>query len=334
MKLKTSFHDDIKSYKRLPLYVRINTLKSPDPIATVKKLESDYPDVIFSGDPHVNFLLKFPPTTNFSKCCLYRKGDIILQDKASCLPGVALNPPKNSIVLDACSAPGNKTLHLSALMENTGTIFAIERDSKRFMRLKQNIKQHGANNITPICQNFLDISPDDPAYKNVTHILVDPSCSGSGMVTENFVSNFKSRDQSSIASLADLQTRLLSHALTFPGAQRVVYSTCSVHVAENEDVVQHVLQSYSKKWELVHVLTDWQRRGDATVFSDAVKCVRCTNEDETNGFFLACFVKKRRAGDKEFLNGMKIQDVFSVGHLNMRFKIKYHYKYPYKFIKF
>ena len=331
-KLKSSYQDEIKDHKRLPLYVRINTLKTTDPVATVHKLNSDFPDTLISGDPHVNFLLKFPPTTNFSKYSMYLDGGIILQDKASCLPGVVLNPPRNSVVLDACSAPGNKTLHLSALMENTGTVFAVEQDSKRFMRLKVNIQKHGATNITPIRQNFLYISPADPIYKNVSHILVDPSCSGSGMVTENLVTNFKSVDKTKVASLAELQKRLLTHALSFPGAERVVYSTCSVYEEENECVVRDVLESHVPQWEVAHVLSDWSRRGRATVFSDAVKCLRCSPQDETNGFFLACFVRKKPE-EKDFMEDVKVQEMFSVQHLNMRFKLKYHYKYPYKFVK-
>ena len=330
-------HHNASSYKRLPLYVRINTLSVTDPTAVIKQLKFQFPDSNFTGDPHINFLLKFPSHTNFSKCKLYSKGHIIIQDKASCMSGAALNPPPNSSVIDACSAPGNKTLHLAALMENAGTVFAVERDFKRFKRLKNNVIKHGAKNITPICTDFLKISPGDAKYANVTHILVDPSCSGSGMVTENLVNNFQSKDEKKIKQLSDLQKGLLAHALSFPSASRVVYSTCSVYAEENECVVKEMLDSQSENWELVKVIPGWTRRGDTSVFEHADRCVRCDPKDETNGFFLACFVRKQKVKvkvkDRDFLGGTKIQNVFSVRHLSMRYRVKHHYKYPYKYIR-
>ena len=331
--LKSKYQSSTTSYKRLPLYARINTLSVKDPSILIKQLKSQFPD--FSGDPHINFLLRFPAQTNFSNCKQYKLGHVILQDKASCMSGAALNPPPHSCVIDACSAPGNKTLHLSALMNNTGTLFAIERDGKRFKRLKSNVKKHGAKNISPICTDFLKLSPSDPQFKNVSHILVDPSCSGSGMVTEALVNNFKCKDTEKVKQLSDLQKSLLRHALSFPRATRVVYSTCSVYTEENESVVKEILDSNSNEWELARVIPDWTRRGDTRVFEQADKCVRCLPEDETNGFFLACFVRKDKeeGRDRDFLGGAKIQSVFSVKHLAMRYRLKHHYKYPYKYIR-
>ena len=331
--LKTKYHKTATSYKRLPLYVRINTLIAQDPTSVVKQLKSQFPDSNFTGDPHVNFLIKFPAHTNFSQCKLYRKGSIMIQDKASCMPGVALNPPPSSNVIDACSAPGNKTLHVAALMGNSGTVFAVERDRKRFKRLSDNVRKHRATNISPICADFLKISPSDSRYADVTHILVDPSCSGSGMVTENLVNNFQSKNEEKIRKLSDLQKRLLRHALSFPRATRVVYSTCSVYKEENEGVVKETLESHSDNWDLTRVIPDWTRRGDTNEFAQADKCVRCEPQDETNGFFLACFVRKQKETDREFLGGVKIQNVFSLRHLLRRYRVKHHYKLPYKFIR-
>lgn len=295
----------------------------------ISQLKEAFPDVAFTGDSHVNFLLKFPPTTNFSTNQLYTSGKLILQDKASCLPAVVLNPPEGAVVLDACSAPGNKTLHLSAIMGNTGTIYAVEKDKKRFERLQGNVAKYGATNIVGLNENFLELDPKD--YKSVTHVLVDPSCSGSGMVTQRVVSGAKPTNKNRLKQLSDLQKSLVSHAMLFPAVTRIVYSTCSIHSEENECVVKELLDTHPD-WDLVTALPDWERRGLGSVFEGAEKCVRCTAEDQTNGFFLACFVKKEEP-DKDFWKGVTFQRIFSVHHLNNRFKIKYHYKYPYKFLK-
>ena len=75
-------------------------------------------------DEHVSDLLLFHPSTSFEDDEAYKKGQIILQDKASCFPAVILDPPgkDNSYVIDATSAPGNKTTLLSALMKGKGKV--------------------------------------------------------------------------------------------------------------------------------------------------------------------------------------------------------------------
>lgn len=60
-----------------------------------------------------------------------------LKDKASCIPPIVLSPLKGSLVIDACAAPGNKTSLLSAIMKNTGSIFAFDMDPKRLNLLKR-----------------------------------------------------------------------------------------------------------------------------------------------------------------------------------------------------
>ena len=247
---------------------------------------------------------------------------MILQDKASCLPAIALDPPPDAVVLDACSAPGNKTLHIAAIMANTGKIFAVEMNKKRFHRLKMNINHHGAKNVSCLHTDFLNIDYNIEPYCHVTHILLDPSCSGLGMVTQRVAPLHVPPER--LASLARVQKTLLLRALSFPNVKRVVYSTCSVRKEENEEVVQEVL-STNPSWNLARILPNWERRGDTAVMDDAKKCIRCCPEDETNGFFLACFVKDSQIKQAEF------QNIFSVHHILQRYKIKYHYKSPYKF---
>ncbi|OMJ18944.1 putative 28S rRNA (cytosine-C(5))-methyltransferase [Smittium culicis] len=147
---------------------------------------------VFCTDEHLPEVLVFPPQTDFHLHDLYTSGSIILQDKASCFPAAILSPPQDSIVIDACAAPGNKTSHLSMLMKNTGSIIACDLDNYRLSTLVKQTGIAGCTNIDARNISFLDIDPESDFGKSVTHILLDPSCSGSGMVNklEQLVDSF------------------------------------------------------------------------------------------------------------------------------------------------
>lgn len=163
------------------------------------------------------------------------------------------------------AAPGNKTSHLSAIMKNTGKITAFDMDRKRLDTLERLTGRAGCSNIKAVHGSFLDANPKD--YSNVEYILLDPSCSGSGIVgrmdhlVQDFEENEAEDTQERVNSLAEFQKQVLLHAFSFPKVKRVVYSTCSKHKEENEMVVEHVL-SKNKKFKLVeNVFSTWKRRG-------------------------------------------------------------------------
>ncbi|KAJ7183139.1 S-adenosyl-L-methionine-dependent methyltransferase [Mycena filopes] len=266
----------------------------------------------FAKDEHVPNLLLFPPQTTFHEDAAYKSGKLILQDKASCFPAVVLAPParKDAVVIDATAAPGNKTTHLSALMRNMGKLYAFERDRKRFGTLKMMVSKAGCTNVEPVNADFLAADPLDAKLAKVTHILLDPSCSGSGIVNrldhllETEEENQDDQEER-LNKLASFQLMMIKHAMKFPNVSRIVYSTCSVHATENERVVRQALLSDEALAGPFHlapreeVLPKWPRRGvpeEMTVPEDASSLVRCSpGEDATNGFFVSCFVRREVA---------------------------------------
>lgn len=113
----------------------------------------------FISDLHVNDLFVFPASSKryWALNALAKESKVILQDKASCLPAFLLNPTRGSCVLDMCAAPGMKTSHLAALMKNRGTIWAIERDQKRFETLSHFVQKTKCKIVKPINSDILAI---------------------------------------------------------------------------------------------------------------------------------------------------------------------------------
>ncbi|XP_068715153.1 28S rRNA (cytosine-C(5))-methyltransferase-like [Montipora foliosa] len=257
----------------------------------------------FMCDEHFSDVLVFPSGTDLHDHPLYVNGEILLQDKASCIPAHVLLPPPGSHVIDACAAPGNKSSHVASIMSNKGKIFGFDTDKKRLSVMEKLMKTAGVDCVTTTNCNFLEVDPFDEKYSKVEYIVVDPSCSGSGITTrmdrlvdeEQETAEKKKR----LESLATFQLSVLNHALSFPLVKRVVYSTCSVHQEENEDVVQAALKANSDSFTLEHCLPSWTHRGRA-VFQGAEKCIRASpTEDYTNGFFVALFVRKDIKMDNE-----------------------------------
>lgn len=313
----TARHQGLQTYREKmwkvassrPRTGRVNTLKLSLQEALLH-LGTALSSKAVSVDPHLPDVLIFPPNTDLHDHPLVTSGSLILQSKASCIPAHVLSPHPGWTILDACAAPGNKTTHLASLMQGQGKIVAYDKDPKRLQRLKQNISMTGTDSlIEPRCTDFLSVDPS-------THcdaILLDPSCSGSGTFLSrmdyllpsaasqrdgeawNLESEAAYSDER-VKSLASFQSAALRHALSFTSVQRIVYSTCSVYIEENEGVVASVLEEATALgFRLTRALPSWSRRGLPARGLDAndASMVLRTNpvEDDTDGFFVALFLR-------------------------------------------
>ncbi|OXB36785.1 nuclear protein [Cryptococcus neoformans] len=269
------------------------------------------PEGKYFADPHLSdVLLAFPGSANWwVDDEWYEGGGVILQDKASCFPARVLMEEwveGEGECLDATSAPGNKTSYVSALMANRGKLHAFERSPNRFKTLEKMLAKARCSNVQAQRADFTDTDPKSKEFKNVTRILLDPSCSGSGIVNRlDYLVDDDTEESDSkterLEKLASFQLQMVLHAFKFPSAQRIVYSTCSIHPEEDERVVMAALQSNTAKengWCLAtreSVLPKWERRGRPEEMQGdeelANGVIRCLPEDKTNGFFVSCFVR-------------------------------------------
>lgn len=173
----------------------------------------------------------------------YLAGHYILQAASSFLPCMALDPQENERVLDMASAPGGKTTYLSALMKNTGCIFANDSNKARTKSLIANIHRLGCKN-TIVC-NY-DAREFPKVIGGFDRILLDAPCSGTGVIAKD-ESVKVSRTEKDFIQIPHLQKQLILSAIdsvdaNSPTGGYIVYSTCSVMVEENEAVVDYALR--------------------------------------------------------------------------------------------
>nr|GMD97771.1 probable 28S rRNA (cytosine-C(5))-methyltransferase [Ipomoea batatas] len=297
-----------KSDAQKPRYVRVNTLKM-DVESALLELRKQY---VVQKDDMIPELLVCPPGTDLHDHPFVQTGSILLQGKASSMVAASLGPKPGWEVIDACAAPGNKTVHLAALMKGQGKVIACELDKERFKRLKNTVKLAGAANVQVMHEDFLNLNPEDPSYSKVRAILLDPSCSGSGTAFDRLDHLLPSAnagahdgfDMDRLQKLANFQKRVLEHALRFPAVERIVYSTCSIHQIENEDVINSLLPlATSHGFQLEKVFPQWPRRG-FPVMVGSENLLRTDLVKDKEGFFIALF---SREGKDRSVKSMRME---------------------------
>lgn len=172
----------------------------------------------------------------------YLAGHYILQAASSFLPVMALAPQERERILDMAAAPGGKTTYMAALMKNTGCIFANDSNKSRAKGLIGNIHRLGAKN-TIVC-NY-DGREFPKVIGGFDRVLLDAPCSGTGVIAKD-PSVKSNKTEKDFMQLPHLQKQLLLSAIdsvdhSSKTGGYVVYSTCSVTVEENEQVVQYAL---------------------------------------------------------------------------------------------
>ncbi len=175
----------------------------------------------------------------------YLLGYYYIQDFASMIPVHLLAPQPGDNVLDMCAAPGGKTTHMGQLMEGKGTIIATDINESRIKSLISNVNRCGLENCVIFPWDGRKLSRV-PRVKNWPNkILLDAPCTGSGVIRKD-PSRKTSRDIDDIKQMSEIQKQLLKSALSIvkPGGL-VMYSTCSFHYRENEQVVAECVADFN-----------------------------------------------------------------------------------------
>lgn len=172
----------------------------------------------------------------------FREGAFEVQDEGSQLIAPLLEPRRRERIVDFCAGSGGKTLHLGALMANTGTIYALDVSASRLERLKPRLRRAGLDTVrVQAIENERDLRVQRLREK-IDRVLVDAPCSGTGTLRRNPDIKWRPID---LSTLVATQQRILAAAATLvrPGG-RLVYATCSLLKEENEDVTEAFLAAH------------------------------------------------------------------------------------------
>jgi 25S rRNA (cytosine2870-C5)-methyltransferase len=245
----------------------------------------------------------------------YLAGHYILQAASSFLPVMALAPQENERVLDMASAPGGKTTHIAALMKNTGCIFANDSNKSRAKGLIGNIHRLGAKNVI-VCS--YDAREFPKVMGGFDRVLLDAPCSGTGVIAKD-PSVKTNKTEKDFLMLPHLQKQLLLSAIdSVDHASKtggyIVYSTCSVTVEENEQVVQYALTKRPNA-KLVETGLVFGKEGFTSYmgknFNQSLKMTRryYPHAYNVDGFFVAKFKKTGPSPTSSGSNGVKNDEI-------------------------
>ena len=183
----------------------------------------------------------------------FEQGACYVQDCSAQLAAYLLNPKDGELILDACSAPGGKTTHLSELAPKSN-IVALDNDGERLKRVQQNIDRFSIKNITILQGNAQ--TQDWWDGKLFDKILLDAPCSATGVIRRHPDIKLL-RKPKDITALVALQKDILANLwpMLKPGGI-LLYATCSILKSENEEQMSCFLESYENAQEL-KIDLDW-----------------------------------------------------------------------------
>jgi 16S rRNA (cytosine967-C5)-methyltransferase len=170
-----------------------------------------------------------------------RAGNIYIQDEASQLVSILLEARRGHRVLDLCAAPGSKTSHIALLAGDDASIIACDFHYHRLANLCAVCDRLGIRSVDAVTLDGTQPLPFISGGDLFDRVLVDAPCSGTGTLRANPEIKWR-LTPSDIVRLADLQLSLLKRAASEVAiGGRLVYSTCSLEVEENEEVVERFL---------------------------------------------------------------------------------------------
>lgn len=215
---------------RPPLQLRVNTILS-DRETVQRELEAL--GVQVENHPLLPHALTVSGTGAIGKLPPIKEGRCYVQDAASQLCALAVDPKPGETIFDLCAAPGSKSFTMAQLMQDTGRILAFDLHEHRAKLVADGAERLHLHSIQAFAA---DAGVYTPELGLADRILCDVPCAGLGVIRRK--PEIRRKKQEEIADLPDIQLRILNNAANYlrPGGI-LVYSTCSLNKDENNRVI-------------------------------------------------------------------------------------------------
>lgn len=228
-KFETFFENTEETYNTY----RINTLK------TTKENIEDYlnkEDIEYTITNEVILQTK----KSLINTSLFKDGLIVAQDKSSIMTSIIAAPKENDIILDSCSAPGSKSMHLASIINNKGSITSLDVYDHKIKLIEENAKKLGVTCIKAYNKDATTVSFDH----KFDVILADVPCSGLGVIRHKPDLKYQMTLEK-IESIKKLQNDIVNNVLQYlKEGGTFVYSTCTINKDENELFIEKLIKKY------------------------------------------------------------------------------------------
>lgn len=253
-------------------FIRVNTTKTNDD-ELIRALETE--GVVCEKTYNENTLKISLKGHDIEKLNAFKNGCFHVQDMASQLCAEVVAAKDGDVVFDLCSAPGGKAYTVAETMNDKGKVICFDIYENRVNLIVKGAQRLGLSSIEGMVG---DASVYNKDLALADKVLCDVPCSGLGIIRRKPEIKYKSEEE--LRGLPEIQYAIIDNASNYvKNGGRLVYSTCTLSKAENEDVVEKFLSNHK----------DFK---PAALFADDGSCTNMTlmpHKNLSDGFFIACF---------------------------------------------
>ncbi|MDK6940430.1 16S rRNA (cytosine(967)-C(5))-methyltransferase RsmB [Aerococcus sp. UMB8487] len=273
------------------------------PATAIRILDADRAEAIVQGLKEAGYHLQASPINpasyrvtkgNPANSQAFQEGLITIQDESASLAAQALQVQAGDQVLDACAAPGGKTVQLAQAVGSGGQVYAYDIQEKKLPLIEENLQRTGLRDRVQVASRDARNLGQDFAPESLDRILVDAPCSGVGLFRRKPDTRYH-KQAADLTALQSIQLAILEEVTPLlKKSGLLTYSTCTITEEENQAVVTAYLDRHPEMVvEAVPLAREALERAQT-----ATGCLEILpHYYSSDGFFIANFRKKTEGGD-------------------------------------
>ncbi len=215
----------------------------------------------------------------------FSEGEFFVQDEASRISAAVLGAKSGESIIDVCSAPGGKSFLAAIKVGKDGSVISFDIHESKISLISDGAKRLGLDNVKVGVRDAT--VPDESLFGKLDKVICDVPCSGFGVFAKK--PDLRYKDISSVAELPDLQYEILEKSALYlkPGGV-LVYSTCTINPAENEEVTDKFIAD--------HPEFSYESADIRSVDFSSGRVTLLPHKNGTDGFYIA---KLRKNNDRK-----------------------------------